>query len=260
LDSKPSQPTKLLYAHRGANFRLPENTIEAFRQGLQDGANALEMDVHATLDDVVIVFHDEDGQRLAGRGDLVRKTRWSTIKTWDLGANLRADPVARHFMDKTFRVPTFEEVLNAFPSVPLNVDIKPDSLRLTSLIIELIRKAKAVERVRLTSSHLSVHNMLHALRYEGPVGMSSLEVYALYFAPEAWLQNMRLQNRAVQMPLRHGPFRLDGKNFIDKCHRLGMRVDYWVINNRDMAKELLAKGADGIMSDDPATILSVFPF
>jgi glycerophosphoryl diester phosphodiesterase len=45
---------------------------------------------------------------------------------------------------------------------------------------------------------------------------------------------------------------------IEKCHRVGLRVDYWTVNDPDEARALLALGADGIMTDDVAAIAPVF--
>ncbi len=245
-----------LYAHRGANLALPENTMEAFRQGLLDGATALEFDVRLTSDGVIVVFHDDDGWRMAQEKSMVAETSWDTMSKWDLKKGLSLDPVNAHFLDQAFRVPLLDEVLEAFPQIFLNIDIKPSNLRTVSLVMELIRQQKATQRVRLTSFSWRVHEMLHDLRYEGLVGLSWLEVMAVYFVPEAFLEKMRLKGRAIQIPMSWGFVRLDSPKFIEKCHRLGLTVDYWTINNREDAKRLIHAGADGIMSDDPATILT----
>src|SRR5215471_207648 len=47
-------------AHRGARVELPENTLAAFGRAFERGANAIELDVHATCDGVVVVHHDPD--------------------------------------------------------------------------------------------------------------------------------------------------------------------------------------------------------
>lgn len=244
----------MIYAHRGAHAQVPENTIDAFQQGLIDGADALELDVRLSKDDVIVVFHDEDAWRLARRREYVNKSTWSEIQEWDLSAASYQDSMVHHFTTRSYRVPSLEEVLKAFPDVPLNVDIKVSSLRLTSLVIELIRRYDAMNRVRLTSPHWQVHQMLHALRYEGLVGLSQLEVAMVYFLPESLIPNW--SGRAIQIPRRWGIFRFDTPTFIEKCHRLGLQVDYWVINDREQAKILWKNGADGIMSDDPAQILA----
>ena len=51
-----SQP--LVFAHRGGCALAPENTITAFDNGLELGADGLELDVHLSKDGVVVVHHD----------------------------------------------------------------------------------------------------------------------------------------------------------------------------------------------------------
>jgi glycerophosphoryl diester phosphodiesterase len=58
--------------------------------------------------------------------------------------------------------------------------------------------------------------------------------------------------------VRHYFKQFNTKQFIDKCHNLGLAVDFWVINQRAQASELLDLGADGIMTDDPRAISDLF--
>jgi glycerophosphoryl diester phosphodiesterase len=58
--------------------------------------------------------------------------------------------------------------------------------------------------------------------------------------------------------VRAGPIELGRRRFIDTCHALGIRVDYWVINDPIEAEVLVDRGADGIMTDDPAGIAPAF--
>lgn len=248
-----------LYAHRGASALLPENTLAAFRRGLQDGATALELDVRITADDKVVVVHDADGFRVALEPREIKACTYSDLLRWDVARGQRKDPVARHFLDVPYRMPLLLEVLEAFPKVLLNVDIKTQGLRAVSLVVDLIRHQKAQDRVLLTSFSLQTLQQLQSLRYEGRLGMSRAEVLALYALPKSALQTFNWRNRAAQVPTHIGPFRLDKPEFVGKCHDLGIQVDYWVVNDRVEAAHLWAIGADGIMSDDPASVLSGFP-
>jgi glycerophosphoryl diester phosphodiesterase len=47
----------LVIAHRGACWELPENTLEAFERAIADGADYVELDVHATADGTLVVCH-----------------------------------------------------------------------------------------------------------------------------------------------------------------------------------------------------------
>jgi len=245
-----------IYAHRGANLKLPENTLEAFRQGLIDGATALELDVRVTSDNVVIVFHDATGLRMAKEDKLVSKTPWSDIKNWDLGKSFQSDGLNNHFFNQAYHVPTLAEILEAFPNVFINVDIKVSNLRAVSLVVDLIRQHKAAPRVRLSSFSHHVHKILRNLRYEGLVSLSRLEIMSVYLLPEVFLKNMKLKGRAIQIPISWAIFPFDGARFIEKCHKLGLTVEYWTINSRHDAKKLIARGVDGIITDDPAMILA----
>lgn len=59
----------LIYAHRGASGRLPENTLAAISGAIADGADGVEFDVRATADGVPVLLHDRDLARTtSGQG------------------------------------------------------------------------------------------------------------------------------------------------------------------------------------------------
>src|ERR1700716_2082263 len=95
-----------VYAHRGASRELRENTMPAFRRALELGADALETDVHATADGVLVASHDPDGARVFGVPKRIADCRWEEVRSWG--------------------VPSLEEIILAFPGVPINVDLKAE--------------------------------------------------------------------------------------------------------------------------------------
>jgi len=58
LTQAASQPRILVHGHRGARARRPENTIPAFKYAIQEGVDALEMDMAVTKDNVIVISHD----------------------------------------------------------------------------------------------------------------------------------------------------------------------------------------------------------
>src|SRR5436190_19971309 len=71
--SIPGRP--LVFAHRGGSALAPENTMDAFANGLSLGADGLELDVHLSSDGVVVVHHDATLERTTnGRGVLAGMT------------------------------------------------------------------------------------------------------------------------------------------------------------------------------------------
>jgi glycerophosphoryl diester phosphodiesterase len=74
-----SQRDFLIIAHRGASSYAPENTMAAFDLALQMGASHLELDVHLTRDDHLVVIHDDTVDRTTnGTGPVIStlELRW----------------------------------------------------------------------------------------------------------------------------------------------------------------------------------------
>ena len=217
-----------IYAHRGASRELPENTTRAFRRALELGADALETDVHVTHDGVIVVSHDPDGARIFGQAARIADSSWAEVRAWGM--------------------PSLEEVVTSFPGVPINVDLKIDA---AALAVALLRKLGAEEQVTLASFQSSTLRKVRALGYRGPTGLGRSEVARLLSLPAAAQRGpLAPPGRAAQLPLS-----LAKPWIIRRCHALGLRVDYWTVNQPALATSLVALGADGIMTDDPAVIV-----
>jgi glycerophosphoryl diester phosphodiesterase len=217
-----------IYAHRGASRELPENTMAAFRRALELGADALETDVHATADGVLVTSHDPDGARVFGVPRRIAECAWSEVRGWG--------------------VPSLEEMVAAFPGVPINVDLKVDA---SELAVRLLRRIGAEEQVTLASFSSSTLRRVRALGYRGPTSLGRSEVARLVSLPAAAQRGILAPpGLAAQLPIS-----LAKPWVIRRCHALGLRVDYWTVNEPALAQSLLAMGADGVMTDDPAVIV-----
>jgi glycerophosphoryl diester phosphodiesterase len=60
------EKSALIIAHRGESFDAPENTMAAINLAWERGAEAVEIDVHLSKDNEVVVFHDVNTKRVAG--------------------------------------------------------------------------------------------------------------------------------------------------------------------------------------------------
>jgi glycerophosphoryl diester phosphodiesterase len=250
-----SREKKLLYAHRGAAIEQPENTLPSFRRGLELGADVLETDAHMTADGHVVLSHDPRGARMANADAEIRRTALADVQRWDAGWGFRAPDGARPFAGRGYRIPTLEEALVEFPGTPFNVDLKQREPDMVPAVLALLRRLRAEERVLLASASARTLRRARALGWEGAISLGKAQVAALYFLPKFAL---RLHG-AAQVPVRAGRLHLGARAFIDKCHALGLRVDYWTVNDPAEARALLESGADGIMTDDPGAMREVFP-
>ncbi|MGC8662779.1 MAG: glycerophosphodiester phosphodiesterase [Thermoplasmata archaeon] len=98
-----------IVGHRGLPLKHVENTVGSFDDAFKNGADAIELDVHLTLDNVPIVFHDFDLKRLAGIDSKIYELTLSQIKKIYLGNDL---------------IPTLEEVIKRFSNKKIYVELK----------------------------------------------------------------------------------------------------------------------------------------
>src|SRR5262249_20744564 len=121
----------LVFAHRGGAALAPENTIDAFDNGIALGADGLELDVHRSRDGVVVVHHDRT---------LERTTTLS-------------GPIAARTADELHRagVPSLAEVLARHREARVIVELKVNDEAMAAAVVADVRRARALERVCLGS-------------------------------------------------------------------------------------------------------------
>ena len=247
---------KRLYAHRGASAERPENTMAAFERAVELGVDAIETDVHATRDERLVVAHDDTAARMCGA-----RLAWDAIdapdaKQLDAGWGYVAADGSRPFAGRGIHVPLFEELLEAFPATRFNVDLKGE--RAIDLMLDLLRRYGAEDRVTLASFATRTAVTMRRRGFAGDTALSQIEVATLLGLPAVLWRQLPFTGNAAQVPVSQGPLRFDRPAIIAKCHSLGLRVDYWTIDDREEARRLLALGADGIMTNDPAKLRDLF--
>lgn len=245
-----------LYAHRGASAERPENTMPAFERAAELGVDGLELDVHLTRDRHLLVAHDDTAQRMTGVAAPWSALDLADAQRLDAGWGFVAPDGARPFAGRGVGAPLLEAVLDAFPRLRLNVDIKRGGAAIDAML-ELVRREQAEERVTIASFHTGTLVAVRRRGYAGETGLSRGEIASLLAMPAVLWRQLPFTGTAAQIPVRQGAIRFDRAPFIAKCHNLGLRVDFWTIDDPAEVERLLALGADGIMTNDPAAILPV---
>jgi glycerophosphoryl diester phosphodiesterase len=252
-------PRPRLFAHRGSSGTHPENTLEAFAAGLEAGADRLELDVHATRDGHIVVFHDDDLDRTTDASGPLRERTLCELQSLDAGYRFE-DPDGGHpFRGRGLRIPTLAEVLEAFPGVALNIEVKHDDGATVERFFALLDRHRARERVLAAAYEDSI---LCRIRQVAPDALTSLsgEEVAAFFA--AWmgggLATYTPPGKAFQVPPDHEGMEIVTAGFVEAAHDLGMEVHVWTINEEAEMERLLGLGIDGLMTDFPARARRVF--
>lgn len=235
--------TPLVLGHRGASAYAPENTLEAFRLALAQGADGLELDVTLSADGVPVVIHDDRLDRTTnGQGPVNRRTL-RELKSLDAGYTAR---FGQQFAGA--RLPTLAEVFEAFDSAPvINVELKHDhspGRQLAQKVVEVIRTHGQQDRVLLSSFQFSSLGRVKALAPELPVAL-------LYMAP---IFGPRLAKcLAGRLPHEaHHPASLGLRAAdINWYHQQGLRVNTWTVDDEAEMRRLIADGVDGLITNRP---------
>jgi glycerophosphoryl diester phosphodiesterase len=228
---------RLVIAHRGASAEEPENTLPAFRLGIEQGADGLELDVRLSRDGVPVVIHDPALDRTTDRTGLVASMTFEEISAARAGGRAR--------------VPALREVLESFPSTPILLEIKTAEAQ--EAVAAEIDRAGARDRVVIASFQ---QRALERLR-GGPylIGADRRDVTTLYALGRVRMESASPRCLCYAVPWRwKGRLEVPRPWFIAAATRQQRPVHVWTVDEPEIANLLWARGACGIITNTPHII------
>jgi glycerophosphoryl diester phosphodiesterase len=248
----PEGPRPRNIGHRGAAGHAPENTLPSFRKALELGADVLELDVHATRDGTIVVCHDEALDRTTDGGGGLRGKMYSEVAKLDAGFHWTPDGKTHPFRGQGVRVPTLLELLESFPGVPLNIEIKQADPPIVDLVARMLERAGRTASVHLAAENPAIMEAIRASAWRGATGFSLGDVLAFMDAhANGRLSEYTPPGAALQVPERWREVEVVNRAFVEGAHRCGVEVHVWTVNERADMDRLLALGVDGLVSDYP---------
>jgi glycerophosphoryl diester phosphodiesterase len=220
-----------IIAHRGAWRDSHENTLAAFQAALDEGADAIELDVHVTADGVAVVHHDP----------VVRVSGAVPGPPPFALATATAAEVAAHRLPGGHSIPTLDQVLALVGTrAEVLVEVKSAPGRENALLACLDRHPDA--RVAVHAFDHRLPAALRRMRPSIPIGFLSasypLDVTAQFAAvrPDAFWQHVDL---------------IDG-DLVRAVQGAGVRLVAWTVNDPSRLRQLAALGVDALCTDTPA--------
>jgi glycerophosphoryl diester phosphodiesterase len=248
-------PRPRLFGHRGAAGVAPENTLPSFEAAIAAGVDRLELDVHATADGQIVIFHDATLERTTdGKGPL-RARSWGEVKALDAGHQFRAPDGSYPFRGRGVRVPLLAELLAAFPEAPLNIEVKQAEPAIEAEVLAVLDRFGARERTLLAAEDASIMERLRAAAPDMKTGLSAAEV--VEFLGNHADPSYRPRGFALQVPPTYGDFAIVTPETIAAAHARGLEVHVWTINDEAEMERLLDLGVDGLITDLPARAAAV---
>ncbi|GAA2282792.1 glycerophosphoryl diester phosphodiesterase [Streptomyces ruber] len=235
-------PGPIAFAHRGGAANGLENTTAQFRRAVEAGYRYIETDVHATADGKLVAFHDATLDRVTDARGRIADLYWKDVRHARVAG---VEPV-----------PLFEELLEAFPEVRWNVDVKAESA--LHPLLNLIGRTRSWHRVCVGS--FSESRVARAQRLAGPRLATSYGTGGvLGLRLRSWRLPAALRGSAVaaQVPESQSGVPVVDHRFLRAAHARGLQVHVWTVNDAQRMHRLLDLGVDGIMTDRIDTLRAV---
>jgi glycerophosphoryl diester phosphodiesterase len=238
--------TPVALAHRGGALYGPnvglENTMTAFGNAVAMGYTHLETDVHVTRDGLLVAFHDIRLDRVSDRTGLIRELEWAQVREATLG--------------DSEHVPLLTDVLDAWPGINLNVDLKAAGTG--APLWALIEERGLHDRMCVGSfSQRRISEFRRLARGRVATSAAPPGVALARYAPRAVTGAVTrlLRHPAdvfqvpASIPLRGRQVTVVTPRFVEAAHGHGKQVHVWTIDDAAEMNRLLDLGVDGLVSD-----------
>jgi glycerophosphoryl diester phosphodiesterase len=236
---------RVVIAHRGNRAHAAENTLEAFQQAVDLGADAIEFDVRITRDGVPVVIHDPDVDRTTEGHGLVKSLTIAEVRQLD------ASTGSPRFGGARMSVPSLEEALDRFRGVPLIIEVK--ELGASDATERLIRRFGAHERVLVGSAETSVVERFYGAGLRTCASMRDATM--LIPIALAGLKPSKPRYDVLSITPRFHGFPVPVVRMAAAARKVGIATHVWTVNDPVVARALWRAGVAGIVTDDPAAML-----
>jgi glycerophosphoryl diester phosphodiesterase len=236
-------PRPIIIAHRGDSAYAPENTLPAFQQALQKGADGIELDAKLTADGHVIAIHDSTVDRTTDGKGQVSSLTLEAIRRLDAG----------RWYDEKFagtKVPLLEEVFEVVGKDKIiNIELKSANLfsssdDLVTKVCELIKRHNNHGQILFSSFYPSSLKIVAQILPEIPRGLLTMPGLL-----GIWARSFGFMFGDYQA--LHPHVSNTSREQVQRAHRLKRRIHTWTVNKPEEIIRFKGWGVDGIITDDP---------
>ena len=220
----------MLLGHRGCKEK-PENTISAFEYGLELGLKGFEFDVQKTLDNHLVVFHDDTLDRTTNSKGFLKQKSLSELKEVDAGNGQE--------------IPTFQELLDFLDDeIFLQIEIKSEGCELG--VVNQIKKRDLYQNTIVISFN---HDYLRKVKMLDPKINVIPIIYAKILSPLNLINELGANGISMN------------EKFIDHdtvkvVHKENKKITAWTVNEEERISLLDKMNVDYICTDYPSKFVN----
>ncbi len=237
-----------IWAHRGANEYAPENTLEAFEAAVRAGADGVELDVHQTRDNRVVVIHDERLDRTSTGSGFVKDCTLEELRRFDYAKDTAFEGKAR------YTIPTLEDVFGLLEPTGLtvNIELKTNVFHYFGIerrILKLAEEYGMRDRIWYSSFNRLTIEKIHLLDRKAKVGFLYAEVFS---GMPVLAGNLGLSALHPSFPSLLSP------RFMKECRNNGIAVNVWTIDSPEQLRACYREGVNAVITNYPDRAGKIF--
>lgn len=231
----------MVVGHRGSSKIAPENTIAAANLAWEQMADAVEVDVHLSSDNQVVVIHDYDTKRTCGEMYKISETPYEILSKLDAGS-------WKSEVYKGERIPLLKEIVDIIPDgQKLVVEIKSDK-KIVPYIHQLFKDhPKRAQLIFIAFNYETILDAKKAFPDNKAFWLSG----SFKEEPEQIFKKVK-EDGLDGVDLHH---RLISQEVISSANKLGLEVHVWTVDDLEQAKELKQLGVNSITTNVPDLVL-----
>lgn len=231
----------MIIAHRGAKGMAPENTLAAFRLGLEQGCEGIELDVHLTADEEIVVCHDATLDRTTDGHGLICEQSLAQIQAYDAGAWFGE-------AYKGERIPTLREVFELVPEhIMINVEVKNAyEGRMERKLVEFLQAENRLDQVVISSFD---HKCVRRIKQMEPQAKIGLLYQSKLLDPAAYARSFDVEVYSL-----HPYHQLLDEEDARKAVESGLYIYPYTANSESDLLRLASFGVSGIITDYPGRL------
>lgn len=253
-------------AHRGSSHAIPEHTLAAYQQAIDEGADALECDVRLTRDGVLICMHDRRVDRTSTHRGVVSTLELADLDTMDFGAHMRRDPLLtgewETYDAARTRVLTFEALLDLVRGADRRVELHVETkhpVRYGPLVEQEL--VAVLDRFGLRAPTDRRASLVTLMSFS-PVALRRMHARAPRVPTVLLLDRLPSWARGGYLPrgvdiagpslavVRSAP------DYVERVHARGRRAHVWTVDAPADVDYVVELGADAVITNRPALVLS----
>jgi glycerophosphoryl diester phosphodiesterase len=263
----------IAYAHQGGAWESPSSTLFAISRAVAAGATAIELDVHATADGQLVVCHDATVDRTTAATGTIASFTLAELRELDFsywfipGADVTTGHPEEDYPyrgrapdDREFGIATLREVLERFPGLVLNLDIKqtaPVVAPYEESLARLLAEYGRTDDVIVASFLDPATDAFRTFAPDVPTSAGTVATAEFWQAVHGGGDPPDTPAVAYQVPERQGDLVVVDSAFVEAAHGSGRAVHVWTVNEVEAMERLVDLGVDGIISDVPSILSGV---